>query len=192
MEETFFEDLSLEKEDFTHKSLPKGEYENCKFSNCNFSNSDLSGIHFIDCCFDNCNLSMALIKQTGFQNVAFKNCKMLGMSFDKSSDFGFQINIDTCQLNYSSFFKKNLAKTNFTASKFHEVDFTECNLSNSIFKDCDLHLATFKQCNLQKVDFRSTVNFTIDPEMNKINGAKFTLETIKGLLTSYNIVIDSD
>ncbi|WP_306456210.1 pentapeptide repeat-containing protein [Winogradskyella undariae] len=115
---------------------------------------------------------------------------MLGLQFDKYSDFGFLIKVDKCQLNHSSFYKRKLSKTSFKKTKLQEVDFTECDLSSSAFDDCDLQNVIFKNTNLQNADFRSSSNFTIDPENNQIKGAKFTLETVLGLLTKYNIKIE--
>ncbi|MCK8481689.1 pentapeptide repeat-containing protein [Psychroserpens algicola] len=190
MEEQFVEEKTFERKDFSQTGIEKGEYDLCVFINCNFSNSDLSKIRFIDCEFYDCNLSTANIFQSGFQNALFKDCKMLGLQFDKCSGFAFSIQIDNCQLNHSSFYKRKLSKTVFKKSKLREVDFTECDLSASIFDDCDLLHATFNNTNLQNADFRNSTNFIIDPENNKIKGAKFTLETVIGLLTKYNIKIE--
>ena len=50
--------------------------------------------------------------------------------------------------------------------------------------------AIFENCNLEKCDFRSSSNFIINPEMNTIKGAKFSVGNITGLLQQYNIVIE--
>ena len=110
MEEQFIEEKTFEKNNFSEHGFEKGEYELCVFSNCNFATTDLSHIRFIDCEFYDCNLSSATIVQTGFQNVLFKDCKMLGLQFDKCSDFAFSIKVDGCQLNHSSFLNGNLQK----------------------------------------------------------------------------------
>ena len=190
MEEQFIAEKSFERKDFSENGLEKGEYELCVFSNCNFSESDLSNIRFMDCEFYDCNLSSANVFQTGFQNILFKDCKLLGLYFDKCSDFGFSIKVENCQLNHSSFFKLNLSKTSFKKSNLSEVDFTECDLSSSNFDNCDLKNVIFNNSNLQNADFRTSINFIIDPEINRIKGAQFTLETVVGLLTKYNIKIE--
>ncbi|MEO9952202.1 MULTISPECIES: pentapeptide repeat-containing protein [Nonlabens] len=192
MNEQFIEDKIFKRKDFSEIGLEKGDYESCTFLNCNFSNSDLSNICFIDCEFYDCNLSSAHTLQTGIQNILFKNCKMLGLQFDKCNDFAFSIKVENCQLNHSTFYKLKLSKTIFYKSKLHDVDFTECDLSYSVFDDCDLQNAIFKNTTLKNADFRSSSNFIIDPENNRIKGAKFTLETVVGLLTKYNIKIEPD
>ncbi|WP_371736668.1 pentapeptide repeat-containing protein [Cellulophaga sp. HaHaR_3_176] len=75
----------------------------------------------------------------------------------------------------------------FNKNKLQEVDFTDCDLNLSVFDNCDLQNAIFKNTNLQNPDLRSSYNFSIDLENNQIKGAKFTLETIVGLLIKYNI-----
>jgi hypothetical protein len=50
--------------------------------------------------------------------------------------------------------------------------------------------ALFENTNLEKVDFRTSYNFTIDPENNRIKKAMFSLNTIPGLLVKYGIVIE--
>jgi uncharacterized protein YjbI with pentapeptide repeats len=70
------------------------------------------------------------------------------------------------------------------------VDFTKCNLSAAVFDDCDLHNAIITNSNLEKADFRRAINFSIDPEKNNLKGALFSLHTVEGLLSKYNIKIE--
>jgi len=70
------------------------------------------------------------------------------------------------------------------------VDFTESDLTGSFFEDCDLQKAIFLNTNLEKVDFRSSINFSIDPEKNRIRKAKFSRIEIVGLLNKYDIEIE--
>lgn len=71
----------------------------------------------------------------------------------------------------------------------HEVDFTDTNLSNTNFTECDFSGALFNGTNLQKADLRTSSNFSINPEQNLIKGARFSLETLPGLLHKYKIDI---
>jgi uncharacterized protein YjbI with pentapeptide repeats len=72
----------------------------------------------------------------------------------------------------------------------HEVDFTEADLSGVVFVNCDLAGVIFENTNLEKCDFRSAFNYTLDPEVNRIKKAKFSLSGIKGLLEKYQIDIE--
>ncbi|WP_139959129.1 pentapeptide repeat-containing protein [Flavicella sediminum] len=190
MGQAFIEEETFEKKDFSETRLEKGHYEICVFSNCNFSNSNLSEVQFIECEFYDCNFSMANLNQTVFNDVIFKDCKMLGLHFEKSSNFGFSIQVENSQLNHASFYGKKMAKSIFRKCKLQEVDFTNSDISGAVFDECDLRNATFDRSNLQKTDFRNSYDYTIDPEDNQIKGAKFSLQSVAGLLKKYQIKIE--
>lgn len=170
--------------------LAKGEYENCSFLNCLFINADLSSITFIDCLFDKCDLSMANIKSTAFRDVRFANSKMVGLNFEECNSFLISFSFEECFLHLGSFYKLKLKETSFKNCNLQEVDFTESNLSGAIFDNCDLSRAIFGKTNLEKADFRTSYNYSIDPEMNRINKAKFSRMGVLGLLDRYNIDVE--
>ena len=57
------------------------------------------------------------------------------------------------------------------------------------FINCDLSRAFFENTILRKVDFRTAFNYSIDPELNQIVKAKFSLSGVKGLLDKFDIEI---
>jgi uncharacterized protein YjbI with pentapeptide repeats len=73
----------------------------------------------------------------------------------------------------------------------NEVDFTESDLTASIFDNCDLNLATFDNSILEKADLRTSYNYSIDPERNRIKKARFSVAGISGLLDKYDIQIEA-
>ena len=72
----------------------------------------------------------------------------------------------------------------------HEAVFTNSNATGAVFKNCDLLNAKFENTILEKADFRNAVNYSINPELNKIKQAKFSLAGITGFLHKYNIIIE--
>jgi len=64
-------------------------------------------------------------------------------------------------------------------------------LSDSVFDNCDLTGATFYITNIEKADFRTSDNYSIDPENNRIKKAKFSLPAVTGLLDKYDIKVDA-
>lgn len=184
MKESYILDQNFENTDFSQ--IEKGEYENCIFRNCNFEYADLSGFSFNDCG----NLSMAKLVSTAFRNVIFKECKMFGLHFDDCNEFGLSFKFDGCSLNNSIFYKTSIKKTSFKNSKLIEVDFAECDLSNAIFNNCDFSGSVFDNTNLEKADFRTSVNYSIDPFLNRLKKAKFSLSEVYGLLHKFDIEID--
>jgi fluoroquinolone resistance protein len=169
--------------------LSAGEYELCVFTGCDFSNKDFSGCKFIECEFKDCNLSNAKIAGVIFRDVKFHGCKLLGLMFNSCSDFGFSVGFENCYLQHGSFYKKKMKGANFKNTRLAEVDFTECDLTKARFEGCDFAGATFDRTILEKSDFQSSFNYIIDPQVNKIKNAKFSLTGIPGLLLQYEIVI---
>jgi hypothetical protein len=49
--------------------------------------------------------------------------------------------------------------------------------------------ALFDRSVLEKADFTSAVHYRIDPNINQIKKAKFSLEGLPGLLSAYQIEI---
>lgn len=189
MTDQFYEDQVFESVNFTGTPLPKGEYANCRFVQCDFSKADLSFFEFSDCVFDHCNLSLVKMTKTACSDVQFIHCKMLGINFENCSEFLFSVAFNTCVLNFSSFYTRNFQKTAFIGCTLLEADFTEADLSQANFSQADLAGAKFENSNLEKTDFRSALNYSINPEINRIRKAKFSLSGIAGLLDKYDIDI---
>ena len=189
MEHEYIENQLFNKGDFSLKPLPKGEYDQCTFKSCNFLNADLSHIVFIDCIFSACDLSMARLLKTSFQNVSFHDCKMMGMRFDHCNDFALEVSFDQCILSHTSFYNTRMRKTLFKNSVLSEADFTECDATAALFEECDLTRATFDRTLLEMADFRTSFNFSIDPEINRLKKAKFSMTGLSGLLEKYGLEI---
>ncbi len=190
MNSEFIDSVDFKGHDFTVNRLDLADYEYCTFINCNFSNTDLSEISFSECEFEECNLSSVQLNNTSFKEVLFKNCKLLGMQFDQCNPMLFSTIFDSCQLNLSSFYQMELKNTIFKECTLHEVDFIETDISGLKFTECDFKGALFENTNLRKADFRSSYNYSLDPGLNRIAKAKFSLPEIKGLLDKFDIEIE--
>lgn len=186
MKETYLHNKIFER----NQTLIKAEYENCTFNGCNFADGDFSGFKFIECTFNDCNLSLVKLNKTAFVDAKFKDCKLLGLRFDTCNEFGLSFSFDNCMLNHASFYKTKIKKTVFKNCHLQETDFAEADLTNSVFDNCNLAHAIFERTILEKADFRSAYNYTIDPEMNRIKKAKFSVLGLSGLLSKYDIDIE--
>ena len=189
MNNNYFEEQIYEGINYTADGLPGGSYEICTFVNCDLSNCDLGGIKFTECEFKSCNLSMVKVIKTSLNDIQFRDCKLLGINFENCDTFLFSVAFDNCTLNYSSFYKRLLKKTRFANCIMQEVDFTDSDLNQSVFDNCDLAKAKFENTNLEKVDFRTAYNYALDPEINRVKKAQFSLPGVVGLLSKYDIVI---
>lgn len=170
------------------KASEREDYEKCEFVNCIFT--DISNLNFIECSFKNCNLSNCKLNNAKLQGVAFIDCKLLGLNFFQARDFAFEVYFNNCLMDFASFDSKKLNSSEFKNCKMHEVNFTKADLSKSTLYNCDLYEAIFAQTNLSGVDFTSSTNFDIDPEINSIKKAKFSSQDLFRLLTRHNIIIE--
>jgi len=184
---SLIQDTFFDRQDYTSTPFPVAEYENCTFTNCNFASADLTGIIFAECSFTDCNFSMAKAKGTAFKEVSFVNCKLTGLNFSICQPFLLDMNFTGCQLNLASFYSLKLKNTRFKKCILHEADMVQADFSGASFTDCDLRGAIFENTILEKADFRSAINYTLDPETNRIKKAKFSLQGLPGLLHKYSI-----
>ncbi|TRZ44317.1 pentapeptide repeat-containing protein [Robertkochia solimangrovi] len=187
---TYISDQEFHNIDYRKVPLERGDYEGCLFSHCNLTELYLNGFRFIDCEFTNCDLSSAKLRDSSWQDTRFKGCKMLGLLFEQSDRFGLRLDFDHCILEHSSFFELDMAKTRFENCKLTGVDFTRTNLSEAIFNNCDLLDAVFDHTNLKGCDLRTADHYRIDPEQNKMNGARVSIPGLNGILGKYGISIE--
>lgn len=166
-----------------------GEYDGCTFSACNFSNVNFHGSSFENCTFKNCDLSNAKVSGVSFQTVKFESCKILGVHFNSANPFLLDFHFEGCQLDYSNFFNLKLKKSVFKSCRLLEVDFSQADLTAATFFGSEMSGVVFDRSVLEKADFREAVNYRIDPEINKIKGARFDLEGLPGLLGKWGIKI---
>jgi len=66
----------------------------------------------------------------------------------------------------------------------------ESDLAQAVFDNCDLSRAAFNRTILEKADLRTSFNYSIDPDLNKIKKAKFSMPGLVGLLDKFDIVVD--
>lgn len=183
------ENQVFDKINYAESSLTGKQFADCTFSNCDFSNCNMAYNTFVDCIFNGCNLSMIRLNSTTLNNVLFKNCKVLGVNFSEAIDFLFNVTFEVSVLDYASFARKKMLKTRFYKSSLKDVSFTQTNLCGSLFDDCDLLGAIFNKSDMAAANFSTSYNFIIDPELNNIKKAVFSVAGVMGLLSKYQIKV---
>ena len=190
MHDTYIEDREFKNEDFTQQMLHVANYEYCRFVGCNFSECDLSEFAFLECEFENCNLGMVNLTDSSLREIKFKNCKMVGVDFSVCEKLLFEVDFEGCHLDYASFHKLKLKSRAFAKCSLKEAYFAEADLSKSTLDECDLQGAIFEFTNLEEANLTTSINYTINPENNRIKKARFSISGLPGLLTSYEIVVE--
>ena len=172
------------------KATSDSVFEECKFLNCDFSNGTFFRVKFIECVFDNCDLSLVRLSDCQLNDITFTECKLLGINFNDCNDSLFKVRFDSCILDFSSFAGKKMINTPFKNTSLKSVDFTGSDLTRTVFSNCDLMNAVFGNSVLCDSDFVTANNYIIDPEINKLKHARFSLNGLPGLLNRYDIIIE--
>jgi uncharacterized protein YjbI with pentapeptide repeats len=174
---------------YNENEISYKEYENCAFIDCNFTNCIFLAASFIDCKFVNCNFNGAKINHTSLRTVYFNKCKISDVNFAMIDKFIFEIHFKDCNLDFSKFYALKLKGTTFTNTSLVAVDFMAADLSEVVFENCDLYRSEFDKAIANKTNFKTSFNYTINPEKTKIKKAIFSLEGVKGLLYKYDIIV---
>lgn len=190
MESQIHENKAFEKVTYAGKGTWSKEFEQCTFKSCDFSESSFSQCRFTDCQFIGCNLAMLKLNRSTLSNVGFKECKLIGVNFSECEDFLFTVRFENCILDYASFMKKKMPKTQFLNSSLKNVTFAHANLTKAMFDNTDLEGTVFERTELKEANFATAYNYTLDPEQNNIKKARFSQYGIAGLLTKYDIRIE--
>ncbi|MEO8582492.1 MAG: pentapeptide repeat-containing protein [Flavitalea sp.] len=82
-------------------------------------------------------------------------------------------------------FKKAFEKINYSKQHLLKGEYEQCR-----FDQCDFKDASFEHTILEKANLRISINYSIDPEANKITQAKLSLDGLPGLLTKYKLDIE--
>lgn len=165
------------------------EFEGCRFENCNFSECNFIGVAFIDCSFKDCTFTGAKINHVAFRTVHFENCLMQDINFSMCDKLIFEMHFHHCVLDFSKFYTLKIKRIEFIDCSMIAVDFMKADLSEAIFDRCDLYRTLFSNTILEKADFRTSFNYSLDPEKNRIKRAMFSLENVKGLLEKHDIKV---
>ncbi len=183
-------DKTFTNVNYAGETLQNREFNNCRFLNCDFTKSILSHNDFVDCHFTQCNFSLCIVVGTGFKDAKFVQSKVMGVDFTKCNKFLFSFHFQDCTLDYSVFYGTKLRKTPFINCSLKEVDFETADLTAAQFQQCDMTGTRFLQSILEKADFRTALNFNLDPDNNKLKKARFSALNLSGLLSKYNLDID--
>ncbi len=165
------------------------DFERCTFSHCNFSACTFLAVTFIDCTFTDCVFDGAKINYVALRTAAFIRCQIREVNFSMCDKLIFEISFNQCILDFSKFYTLKLKATPFLDCSLVAVDFMAADLTEAIFDNCDLYRAEFAKAIAHKADFRTSWNYTIDPEKTKIKKAMFSRAQVKGLLYRHEIQV---
>jgi len=92
-------------------------------------------------------------------------------------------------MQYCNFSDLNMKNSSFIGSKLKDSHFTNTELNGANFSDVDLSGTIFHNCDLSKADFSEASGYDIDPRVNKVKKAKFSLPEAVRLLRGFDVTI---
>jgi fluoroquinolone resistance protein len=120
---------------------------------------------------------------------SYKASKLMGVNFSPVKEFCFEVHFLNCNLDMSAFDRLKLPNTVFKQCSIVDANFTQSNLSKAKFDGSNLNGTTFNGSNLTGADFSTAKNFIIDPTLNNIKKAIFSMHDLPALLYNFEIVI---
>ena len=179
-----YDQITYSTDDLNHK-----EFERCTFRNCDLSRCNFIDVTFIDCLFLHCNFNGAKINHVALRTVSFIHCQIKEVNFAMCDKLIFEIAFTDCILDFSKFYALKIKGTAFTNCSLIAVDFMNTDLTEVVFENCDLYRSEFSKAIANKTDFKTSFNYTIDPEKTKIKKAIFSFPEVKGLLFKHELLI---
>ncbi len=171
------------------------EFDRCVFDRCVLSRSVLTHCRFTSCRFVGCDLSNVSVPSSRLRDVRFETTKLLGVDWTKADAMAdahapTSLSFVECVLDLSSFFGLNLRGAVMERCSAKEVDLAEADLRDAVCRGTDFAGAKFHATNLEHADLREALNYAIDPRVNKVRGASFSLPEAAALLRGLDIVIE--
>jgi len=155
-----------------------------------FIGEDFRASAFLSVTFKNCMFSECKVEGMRLQDVVFEGCKIVGVGFhlcDQNPFFTFKAK-DTIFMgcNFAGCKMKGFKAIDcrFEGCHFSETNLEEAVFTGSIFRESPMH-----HCDLRKADFQGVEGYSIDPRVNKIQKAKFSLPEAVTLLQCFDIKI---
>jgi fluoroquinolone resistance protein len=189
-EDQVFKEITLNRQEFKEIT-----FLGCSFIKCSFEESAFKACRFRDCHFKKCNLSLMKVDGTSFSNTSFEDSKTIGINWVKAAWGKTEIHqliksIDfyQCVLNYSSLMGLTLVKINIQKCIARDVDFSEANLKQANCSFTDFTRSQFRHTDLTEADFTGATNYFIQPHLNILKKARFSLPEAMSLL--YNLDIE--
>lgn len=169
------------------------DFVDCTFNHCTFIETQLKKCRFVNCTFNASDLSLGKIPLSIFINTFFHESKIIGVNWAQAgwpaTDLGLSINFSKSALNHSTFIGLKLQGIQIISCQAVNVDFREADLSNADFSGSDLSESLFIHTNLSGADLSQARNYMIDPGLNELKKAKFSLPEAMALLYNMDITL---
>ena len=150
------------------------EITNCIINKCDFSKSNLQGIDISDTKISFSNFSNVDLSSRSYKKTNFDDCNLVGIDFNSS--FLEDVIFNKCNLSYC----------NFSGCNLKNVKFIDCKLDDGSFNEIKWKSLEFNNCSMESVEFIHTKLKDIDLSNCNIKDLRVPVESLKGLIVSYD------
>jgi uncharacterized protein YjbI with pentapeptide repeats len=133
-------------------------------------------------------MSMLQVTDSRFIDARFERSKMLGIDWTRAAR-PHGIAFQSCNISHSVFVELGLKGLELVESVAREVDFSGTNLTKAQLSQTDFLGSRFVHTDLSGADLSRAVNYSIDPTVNRIKKAVFSLPEAMSLLSAFDIVL---
>lgn len=191
--QTHYTDQVFEEVRLEQAELVSSEFYDCTFIHCSFVESVFRDCRFVNCVFQKCDLSLAQVPNSVFSVTRFEDSKVLGVNWTQA-DWSATwlrdpIGFFKCAISHSTFIGLSLREIRIRDCVAVDVDFRESDLSQADFAGTDLSESLFSNTDLTEADLSRARNYHIDPGLNVLKQARFSLPEAMSLLYSLDIVL---
>ncbi|MEY2963830.1 MAG: hypothetical protein RL754_1091 [Bacteroidota bacterium] len=158
------------------------------FMGCTFDGTDLRNVQFDGCTFEECTFNNARLLNVSFQDCEFTRCYLQGVDMTLIKGLMLSFRMENCNVRYSNWTRMNLSNCAFHQCDFKGADLSEITMKNTELTYCDMSSVIWDAANLSGTDMEGS-QITMNPNGMILEGTKFSLEQLPGLLTQTGIQI---
>jgi uncharacterized protein YjbI with pentapeptide repeats len=168
------------------------EFVDCTLNQCSFVETELIKCRFVNCAFRDCDLTLVKFPESVFTSIRFENSKIIGVNWTQAvwtaAVLGRPLHFLKSTLNHSTFIGLNLKGMQILNCNAVNVDFREADLTSADFSGSDLTDSLFLHTKLREANLAQARNYSINPGLNDLQAAKFSMPEAISLL--YNMDIE--
>jgi uncharacterized protein YjbI with pentapeptide repeats len=191
-----YDQEQFQGENLDRQQLSQVLFYECAFSDCSFVETTFAQCRFVGCDFQDCDLSLFNPVGSIFSGVSFSSSKLVGVDWTHAAWSETQIDtplhFENCLLNHSTFYGLGLEQAKFSSCAARDVDFRECCLVRADFGGTALEKSLFSHTDLTGADLSRARNYAINPQVNILTGAKFSMPEALSLIYNLDIELVED
>lgn len=175
--------------------LPSGpwtnhHFENCHFEGLTFGEMDWRNTRFENCTFERCNLVGVRWTGARLHGVDFKECTVDRLRWSTLSPQFLNLSLHECQATGGDWSDLDLKGCKLIDSNLSACDFSGADARNVDWSGSKLTEVIFHRSDLREGDFRTAIEWNIDPQENRVRDARFASNNLEGLVGRMGIRLD--